>query len=461
MADTEWPAATGTATAVPADRYGQVVSTRSAEAATSYYDAVDRCLALDATAVEAFRAALAADPDLAVAYAGLGVSLASDGRDDEARAAFGDARRLLHAGSDRLTSRERRQIELVTSPPEYLAAFDEHLEAYPGDLLVLSVAAGLLSGRRVAAGTGRDGLLGLARRCVAAFPGDWALEGIRAMELEEAWSFDAAEAAAQLALRARPDNRAACHGYVHVLHETGRLVALEAFLADWFDRVDDQSPLQTHLHWHDVMIAVEQDDVEGVLRRYEATVSPGVSSRRTTLVDSAAVLWRLRVDGVDDLPWSPVVGLARALLGRLGTALFDVHAALALAVGDRPGLEALRTAWKQDHRRPHRGVVCALLDGIAAYVEGRFDVAAESIGAVTAALVVMGGSRLQQDVMVDTLCDALARSGEPGRAAEVLRDRQRRRGSVRDARWIAQLTSASPAEEAGAGRRGGVVPVTQ
>lgn len=431
---------------IPNDRYGQSVSTVSTDAARAYYDAVDRYVSLDSTAVEDFGQAVELDPDFALAQLGLALSLAAVGRETESRQAFARAVELRQTQADRLSCREARQIDLITRPDENLTGFYDHLDDHPGDMLVLGFAAGMLSTRRIAAGTGREGVLGLARRTNQSFPDDWAVAGICALELEEAWQFDAAETAAQLALRDRPDNRAAAHGYVHVLHETGRLDPAQSFLDGWFSERDHRSHLQTHLRWHHALIALEDDDVDLGRERYETTVSPQVSGQRTTLVDSASLLWRLRVDGHDDLPWEPVVDLARGHLSMARNALFDVHAALALAVGDRAGLEAMRAAWRAETVLPNRGVVRAVLDGIAAHADGRYDVAAESIGSVTSALALVGGSRLQQDIVVDTLCDALSRSGNPERAANVLADRQRRRQSARDARWIAALRSAAGTE---------------
>ncbi|GAA2357431.1 hypothetical protein [Dactylosporangium salmoneum] len=428
---------------MPTDRYGQRVSTTDPQAAAAYFDAVDAYLALDDTAADGFAQAIALDPGFAVAHLGLGLSLASAGRDTEAREAFTAAVRLRRDHPDRLGPREARQIDLVTAPPTHLAAYAEHLEAHPGDLLVLGFAAGLLSGRRIAAGTGRDGVLALAAPSTAAFPDDWALAGICALELEEAWQFAAAEAAAERSLLDRPDNRAACHGYVHVLHETGRIAAVESFLNGWFGTRHPRSPLQTHLRWHHALVALENDDAELGLRRYHAAIDPGVSTRRTTLVDAAAVLWRLRIDGHTALPWRPVAELARAQLSAARGALFDVHAALALAAADREGLGTLRAAWAAETARPNRDVVLAVLDGIAAHADGRYDVAAQHLGGVVAAVALVGGSRLQQDIVVDTLCDALARSGDAARAADILADREHRRRSRRDARWIADLRRAS------------------
>ncbi|MER7006508.1 tetratricopeptide repeat protein [Dactylosporangium sp. NPDC000555] len=428
------------------DRYGQSVSTADPDAAAAYFDAIDAFLALDDDALDGFGRAVEKDPGLAVAHLGLGLSLAADGRDGEAREAFAAAVRLRRDHPDRLTAREARQIDLITAPPGYLAAYTEHLERHPGDMLVLGFAAGLLSGRRIAAGTGRDAVLILAARPGEAFPDDWALAGICSLELEEAWQFAAAEAAAQRSLRDRPDNRAACHGYVHVLHETGRITQAESFLDDWFHTRPARSPLQTHLRWHHALVALEADDTEAGLRRYHAALDPRVSGRRTTLVDSAAVLWRLHIDGHGDLPWAPVAELARAQLRGPRAALFDVHAALALAAVDRAALGTLRDAWRAETARPNRDVVLAVLDGVAAHGEGRYDEAARHIGGVLSAVSLVGGSRLQQDIVVDTLCDALARSGEPGRAADILEDRKLRRRSRRDERWIDALRRRAAAE---------------
>ncbi|MFF5225070.1 hypothetical protein [Dactylosporangium sp. NPDC000521] len=430
---------------MPTDRYGQRVSTVDPEAAAAYFDAVDAYLALDDAAADGFAKAIALDPGLAVAHLGLGLSLAAAGRDGEAREAFTAAVRLRREHPDRLSPRETRQIDLVTAPPASLAAYAEHLEAHPGDLLVLGFAAGLLSGRRIAAGTGREGVLALAAASATAFPQDWALAGIRALELEEAWQFAEAERAAERSLQDRPDNRAACHGYVHVLHETGRISTVESFLNGWFGTRHPRSPLQTHLRWHHALVALENDDPELGLRRYHAAIDPRVSTRRTTLVDAAAVLWRLHIDGHPGLPWEPVAELARAQLAAPRGALFDVHAALALAAGDRAALAGLRAAWEAETTRPNRDVILAVLDGITAHADGRYDVAARHLGGVVAAVALVGGSRLQQDIVVDTLCDALARSGDAARAADILADRKHRRQSRRDERWIADLRRDSAA----------------
>ncbi|WP_344403297.1 hypothetical protein [Dactylosporangium fulvum] len=434
-------------TTMQTDRYGQTVSTADPDAAAAYFEAVDQYLALDGSAADGFARAVELDPGLAVAHLGLGLSLASAGRDTEARDAFTAAVRLRREGADRLDPREAHQIDLVTAPPAHLAAFAEHLDRHPGDLLVLGFAAGLLSTRRIAAGTGREGVLDLAARSSAVFPDDWALAGICSLELEEAWQFAAAETAAELSLRDRPDNRAACHGYVHVLHETGRIAQAESFLEGWFDTRHPRSPLQTHLRWHHALVALERDFAELGLHRYHAAIDPQVSSQRTTLVDSAAVLWRLRIDGHGDLPWSPVAELARTQVHGPRSGLFDVHAALALAVADHATLHTLRAAWRAETTRPNRDVIVAVLDGVAAHGEGRFDAAAQHIGGVLAAVSLVGGSRLQQDIVVDTLCDALARSGDPGRAADILEDRKRRRRSQRDERWIAELRRQAAAAQ--------------
>ena len=57
------------------DRYGQSLSTTSTAARDAYIDGCDRLLSADAGTEAAFRAAIAADPDFAMAHVALARTL--------------------------------------------------------------------------------------------------------------------------------------------------------------------------------------------------------------------------------------------------------------------------------------------------------------------------------------------------------------------------------------------------
>ena len=100
------------------DRYGLVVSTDSSTALDRFQDGMDRLLAYAPGAEGCLAEALAADPGLAVAHAGLALLAMVQGDAPATRAAMDRARDTV-AGA---TRRERQQIEALSAFVEEAAA---------------------------------------------------------------------------------------------------------------------------------------------------------------------------------------------------------------------------------------------------------------------------------------------------------------------------------------------------
>src|SRR5262249_673459 len=121
------------------DRYGNRLTTTSSQARDAYVAAVDLLLAGNCGAEQQFRHAIACDPALAVAHAGLGRALQIEARVSEARAAVASALALA-AG---LSARERGHVETLGllingRSADALAAARAHLDDYPRDAMVLA-----------------------------------------------------------------------------------------------------------------------------------------------------------------------------------------------------------------------------------------------------------------------------------------------------------------------------------
>jgi hypothetical protein len=84
-------------------------------------------------------------------------------------------------------------------------------------------------------------------------------------------------------------------------------------------------------------------------------------------------------------------------------------------------------------------VVAPLVAGMQAYVEGRYDAASTLLMAVRPNAVALGGSSAQQEVIEDTLLDALLAAGRLTQARSLLARRLDRRPSRRDQRRLYQL----------------------
>jgi hypothetical protein len=174
-----------------------------------------------------------------------------------------------------------------------------------------------------------------------------------------------------------------------------------------------------------------------------------MAQARTTLVDSASLLWRYQLYGcepVKPLPWGDVCSYVGKAAPKPGMAFLDAHAALAFAaMGDTEamgklisGLEELATAG----RPVVSEVVLPLTRGIQAFGEGGYEEAVHWIEPLDGQLVRVGGSHAQWEVFEDTLLHAYLRTNRFEAAANLLRRRLDKRSSARDIVWLEQATSA-------------------
>src|SRR5437763_5887570 len=86
------------------DRYGQALSTASADAGDAYVQASDLALTFYPGAAEAYDRAIAADPGFALAYAGKAQVLMRQGDVEAARAALAAAKEASAGVSEREAS---------------------------------------------------------------------------------------------------------------------------------------------------------------------------------------------------------------------------------------------------------------------------------------------------------------------------------------------------------------------
>ena len=84
-------------------------------------------------------------------------------------------------------------------------------------------------------------------------------------------------------------------------------------------------------------------------------------------------------------------------------------------------------------------VVPAIGRALLAFSQGDHAACARILAPVAEEVVRIGGSGAQRDVFEDTLLVALMRSGETGKAREMLDRRLHQRPSPRDSRWRDQL----------------------
>ena len=143
----------------------------------------------------------------------------------------------------------------------------------------------------------------------AAWGDDWWFQGIYAFAHHEMDLLDESRRLAEASLAQKPRNASASHPLSHVFFESNDHAGGAGFLANWITEYDRAAPFFCHLSWHLALFELSRGNTDRVLELYDAAISPAMAHARTTLVDSASLLWRYQLYGcepVKPLPWGDV-----------------------------------------------------------------------------------------------------------------------------------------------------------
>ena len=260
--------------------------------------------------------------------------------------------------------------------------------------------------------------------------------GMAAFGLEESGHYAEAEDAGRAAVEINPRDPWAIHAVTHVFEMQGRHHAGAAWLEgrrqDW--AVDNG--FSFHNWFHDALFHLEAMDTRAALDVYDTHLAH-VAEFALQRVDRTAVLWRLKLLGVD------VASRFAALRETWNTdapaagfyAFNDLHALIA-CIGAETGFHDLDAAEPllaamaasasggASNARMAREVGFPLARAFRAYAEGRWSEAAEGLLHVRDRAHQFGGSHAQRDILTLTLMDAAARAGQRALAAHILAERQ-------------------------------------
>jgi tetratricopeptide (TPR) repeat protein len=431
------------------DRFGLPLTTSSAAAAESYGRALDLMLSANFGAEALLDAALASDPDFALAHIARARLLAVQARIVEAREAAAAARALR----DRVTTREARHIETVAlaidgKGKEAMAMLEEHVAEFPRDALVLSLALGVF------------GLLGFSGRADFHEAQLALLESLRPRWDEDWWFLtylgwarietgDIAAGAREVerALALNPRNAYAAHACAHGFYEAGDAAGGAGFVEGWLPTYDRRSQLHGHLSWHLALCELARGNPERAIALYRDAIRPAVSHAPPlfNLADSASFLWRWQIYGETpplDGEWAEVAAHVRRFFPRAGMHFADIHAILAEAASgdDLAARQRITQARALDASgKLPQGAIVDLCAGAAAFARGDYALATNGLAAALPELARVGGSHAQREVFEDTFIAAAWRAGQQDKAAARLAERLARRPSARDRRWLAEL----------------------
>ncbi|RYF15819.1 MAG: tetratricopeptide repeat protein [Comamonadaceae bacterium] len=254
--------------------------------------------------------------------------------------------------------------------------------------------------------------------------------GMAAFGLEEAGHYAEAEDTGRAAVAMNPRDPWAIHAVTHVFEMQGRHRAgaawLQGRLQDW--SVDNG--FSFHNWFHAALFHLEEMDTQAALDVYD-TYLAGVSDLALQRVDRTAILWRLKLLGLD------VASRFDALRQTWNTgapaagyyAFNDLHALIACIGAQAEPADDLMDAMTatssgaSSNGRMTRTAGLPLARAFSAYARGRWSEATEGLLRVRDTSHVFGGSHAQRDIVTLTLMDAAVRAGQRELAGHILAER--------------------------------------
>jgi len=255
--------------------------------------------------------------------------------------------------------------------------------------------------------------------------------GMQAFGLEESGEYAAAEDAGRAALAHNPRDPWAVHAVTHVFETQGRHEDGARWLAsrrqDW--AVDNGFAF--HNWFHAALFQMEAMDTAAALATYDSQLATA-TDMALQRVDGTAILWRLKLLGVDvSSRFEALRGSWAAQAPDVGFYAFnDVHALMAhigagadAACGGIESALAAAASGGPSNRHMAARVGVPLARALLDYASGRWARAAEGLLAVRDHAHGFGGSHAQRDVLTLTLLDAATRAGERALAGHILNER--------------------------------------
>ena len=313
-----------------------------------------------------------------------------------------------------------------------VAALDQVLMEYPRDLLTIQ-AAHIVDFVRGDSLNLRNRISRVLPHWSPSVPGYSFVLGMHAFGLEENNQYPEAEATGLRALEMAPEDCWAVHAVTHVHEMQGRIEEGARFLvqrkADWGT---PDNGFAYHNWWHLALFHLDRGDHAAALAIYDDVLA-GAHGMALSRLDATAILWRLRLEGVD--VGARFEAVADAWQGDLEAesgfyAFNDFHAALAFAATGRDAQAArLRQAVHDATRRSDanaamsRDVGIGLCEAIHDFAGGRYAAAAEWLATVRDGAIRFGGSHAQRDLLTLTLIEAARLAGRGRLARHYLGER--------------------------------------
>lgn len=417
------------------DERGYPIDTDSDACAASFDVAVRHFFDFRLDAPEHADAAIAADPDCAMAQMLKGFMLAGaqsrrlrptmQGHLDAARAKPGGLQGRAAGWAAGLAAL------IANDLPAASAAFYDHLSDWPRDLFALKQMQQQTLFWRGRSLDLRDSMLRVRHAWDESVPGYAQYLGMLAFGYEEAGDYAAAERAGRACVERCPDDIWGVHSVAHVLEMQGRHQDGIDWIHQPADAWLDRAPLARHVWWHKALFHWDSGDYAGALDLFDASVYPEETAAYIDVQNAASLLWRLEFAGVDvGDRWAAVGRQAAATLDDQMLAFTDTHVAMALAKTGRDE-ELARHRQVLAERADGSGYAASLAatttmplaDAIVAYFAGDYGRATDGFLASREDWSRVGGSHAQRDLYAQALVDSAVKAGRRQLAEGLLAER--------------------------------------
>jgi tetratricopeptide (TPR) repeat protein len=256
--------------------------------------------------------------------------------------------------------------------------------------------------------------------------------GMLAFGLEECGFYDRAEAAGRRALELEPRNAWAQHAVAHVLEMQDRRADGIHFMRVESPKWQEPGFFNVHNWWHLALFHLGLGEVDEVLKLYDGPIYGVASDMDFDLVDASALLWRLKLQGVDlGGRWERLADVYESAGGLGHSAFTDAHALMAFIGSGRQAaaeavLEAQRAAvvGGHDNALMARDVGLPLAEGLLAFGAGDYATAADRLRSVRNRAARFGGSHAQRDLIDQTLIASARLGGQEALARALLTERR-------------------------------------
>lgn len=414
------------------DRYGNAMSTSSQTAVAKFDQACELIRLYRGDPIAALDAVIDEDPDCAMAWAARAGILVQ--QTDKAYAE--EAKRSIRAGAAATgNDRERAHLEaahqwLEGRMHDATVAFARIAQEHPRDLIALQAAhlGCFYLGRQADL---RDWPVQALRAFNRGDDGYHAVLGMAAFGHEECGDYGRADAAGREAVSLDPRDGWAVHAVAHVNEMRGDTKAGIPWLRDSADSWAPDSGFAFHNWWHLALLHLDNGTTDDALKLYDQKVRREGSPVLLEWIDASALLWRLKLEGVDvGARWeSLATSWERAAEDGI-YAFNDLHAIMAFLGAGRSKditrtLAAMRraTSGHDDNAYMTRAIGLPLAEAFVAFDAGRYAETVEKIGSVRGIAQRFGGSHAQRDILTLTMLHAALRSGMKGVAEALAAER--------------------------------------